>query len=263
VVLISFLQWNLITPPHFSGLSNFREIVHDPELGQTLSNTFLLDIMTTALHVVLGMSLAIAVNSLRSRVVAFWARTTIVLPFFLSAGTVALMWSYILAGETGPLNYYLGRIGITGPNWLASGTWSLPGIVIIDVWASLGLTFMIFLVGLRSIPQDLYEAARTDGAGSLASFRSITWPMISPSTFLASVLGFVGAFEIFTWPLIATHGGPGIATQTILLYIYKSAFQTYDFGYSAVMSLINIGILVSFLTVMTLLAKRWVHYERV
>ena len=75
------------------------------------------------------------------------------------------------------------------------------------------------------------------------------------------MLGFVGAFEIFTWPLIATHGGPGIATQTILLYIYKSAFQTYDFGYSAVMSLISIGILVSFLTVMTGLAKRWVHYR--
>jgi ABC-type sugar transport system permease subunit len=219
--------------------------------------------MTTTLHIVLGLALALAVNSVRSRVVAFWARTTIVLPFFLSAGTVALMWSYILAGDTGPLNYYLGRLGISGPNWLASGTWSLPGIVIIDVWASLGLTFMIFVVGLRSIPQDLYEAARTDGAGAVARFRAITWPLISPSTFLAAVLGFVGAFEIFTWPLIATHGGPGIATQTILLYIYKSAFQTYDFGYSAVLSLINIAILVSFLSAMTLLARRWVHYERV
>jgi multiple sugar transport system permease protein len=87
--------------------------------------------------------------------------------------------------------------------------------------------------------------------------------MLSPATFLASVTGCVGAFEIFTWPLIDTNGGPGIATQTIVLYIYRDAFQNYQFGYSAVLSLINVLILVSFLVVMALIAKRWVHYERV
>ena len=263
IVVISFLQWDLITRPHIAGLNNFRHLFSDSELGQTLTNTIWLDIMTTTVHLVLGIALAVGVNSLRSRVVSFWARTAIVLPFFLSAGTVALMWSYILAGQTGPLNYYLGKVGIRGPNWLASGTWSLPGLAIIDVWASLGFTFIILLVGLQSIPDELYEAARIDGAGSFSNFRFITLPLLSPSTFIASVLAFVGAFEIFTWPLIATNGGPGIATQTLLLYIFKSAFQTYQFGYSAVLSLVNIGILLSFLGLMTLLARRWVHYERV
>jgi multiple sugar transport system permease protein len=263
IVLISFVQWDLITPPHFVGFGNFRAVAHDPQLGETLSNTFLFDIMTTAIHLVLGLGLALAVTSVRSRVIRYWARTAIVTPFLMSAGVVALMWSYIMAGNTGPLNYYLARLGFHPPDWLASGTWSLPALVIIDVWATIGFTFIIFLVGLQSIPAELYEAASIDGANALARFRRITLPMLSPATFIASLTAFIGAFEIFTWPLIDTNGGPGIATQTVLLYIYRDAFQNYQFGYSAVVSLINVGILVSFVVVMGLLARRWVHYERV
>jgi ABC-type sugar transport system permease subunit len=263
IVVISFVQWNLISPAHFVGVGNYRAVAHDSELGQTLWNTFLFDIMTTAIHVVLGLGLALAVTSVRSRVVRYWARTAIVTPFLMSAGVVALMWSYIMAGDTGPLNYYLRRIGIHPPDWLASGTWSLPSLVVIDVWATIGFSFIIFLVGLQSVPSELLEAAAIDGAGAWARFRKITLPMLSPATFLASVTAFIGAFEIFTWPLIDTNGGPGIATQTILLYIYRDAFQNYQFGYSAVVSLINVAILVSFVAVMGVLARRWVHYERV
>ena len=263
IVLISFVQWDLISPPHFVGLGNYRAIGHDHQLGQTLSNTFFFTIMTTAIHVVLGMALAIAVTTVRSRAVRFWARTAIVTPFLMSAGVVALMWSYIMADTTGPLNYYLTKLGLHPPNWLASGTWSLPSLVIIDVWATLGFTFIIFLVGLQSIPAELYEAASIDGAGAFTRFRRITLPMLSPATFIASATGFIGAFEIFTWPLIDTNGGPGIATQTVLLYIYRDTFQNYQFGYTAVVSLINVAILVSFVVVMGLLARRWVHYERV
>jgi multiple sugar transport system permease protein len=263
IVVISFVQWDLISPPHWVGLGNYRAVGHDHQLGQTLSNTFFFTIMTTALHIVLGMALAIAVTAVRSRAVRFWARTAIVTPFLMSAGVVALMWSYIMADTTGPLNYYLTKLGLHPPNWLASGTWSLPSLVIIDVWATLGFTFIIFLVGLQSIPGELYEAASIDGAGAFTRFRRITLPMLSPATFIASATAFIGAFEIFTWPLIDTNGGPGVATQTILLYIYRDAFQNYQFGYTAVVSLINVAILVSFVVVMGLLARRWVHYERV
>lgn len=263
IVLISFVQWDLISPPKVVGLANYRAVAHDPQLGQTLSNTFLFDIMTTAIHIVLGLGLALAVTSVRSRVVRFWARTAIVTPFLMSAGVVALMWSYIMSGTNGPLNYYLIKLGLHPPNWLASGTWSLPALVVIDVWATIGFTFIIFLVGLQAIPGELYEAASIDGANAFARFRRITLPMLSPATFIASATAFIGAFEIFTWPLIDTSGGPGTATQTILLYIYRDAFQNYQFGYSAVVSLINVAILISFVVVMGLLARKWVHYERV
>jgi multiple sugar transport system permease protein len=263
IVVISFVQWDLISPPHFVGLNNYRMIAHDAQLGQTLWNTFLFDVMTTVLHVVLGLGLALAVTTVRSRVVRYWARTAIVTPFLMSAGVVALMWSYIMADGTGPLNYYLHKTGLNPPNWLASSTWSLPGLVIIDVWATIGFTFLIFLVGLQGIPADLYEAASIDGAGAFGRFRRITLPMLSPATFIASATAFIGAFEIFTWPLIDTAGGPGNATQTILLYVYRQAFQNYQFGYSAVISLVNVAILVSFVVVMGVVARRWVHYERV
>lgn len=263
IVIISFVQWDLLSAPHFVGLANFRAVGKDAQLGRTLLNSLLFDVMTTAIHLVLGLGLAVGVTTVRSRVVRYWARTAIVTPFLMSAGVVALMWSYVLAGATGPLNYYLRQIGLSPPNWLASSTWSLPGLVIIDVWATLGFTFIIFLVGLQGIPAELYEAASIDGANGLARFRRITLPLLSPATFLASVTACIGAFEIFTWPLIDTNGGPGIATQTIVLYIYHDAFQNYQFGYSAVVSLINVLILVSFLAVMAVLARRWVHYERV
>jgi multiple sugar transport system permease protein len=263
IVLISFVQWDLISPPHFVGLGNYRAIASDTQLGQTLSNTFFFDIMTTVVHLVLGLGLAMAVTAVRSRAVRYWARTAIVTPFLMSAGVVAIMWSYIMADGTGPLNYYLHKLGFVPPNWLASGTWSLPALVIIDVWATLGFTFIIFLVGLQSIPTDLYEAASIDGASAWGKFRRITLPMLSPATFIASATAFIGAFEIFTWPLIDTNGGPGVATQTILLYIYRDAFQNYQFGYSAVVSLINVALLVSFVVVLGVTARKWVHYERV
>ena len=261
IFIISFVQWDLVSSPHFVGLANFRAVAHDTQLGKTLLNSILFDIMTTTAHLVLALSLALAVTSVRSRAVRYWVRTAIVAPFLMSAGVVALMWSYVLAGDTGPLNYYLRDLGLNPPNWLASNTWSLPGLVIIDVWATLGFTFIIFLVGLQSIPADLYEAASIDGAGGFARFRRITLPLLSPATFLAAVTASIGAFEIFTWPLIDTNGGPGIATQTIVLYIYHDAFQNYQFGYSAVLSLINVLILVSFVVVMAVVARRWVHYR--
>ena len=262
IVLISFVQWDLISAPHFVGLENFRAVGHDSQLGQTLLNSFLFDVMTTAVHLVLALVLALGVTTVRSRVVRYWVRTAVVTPFLMSAGVVALIWSYVLNGDSGPFNYYLRKLGLNPPNWLASNTWSLPGLVIIDVWATIGFTFIIFLVGLQNIPADLLEAASIDGAGAWAKFRRVTLPLLSPATFLASVTAFIGAFEIFTWPLIDTNGGPGIATQTIVLYIYREAFQNYQFGYSAVLSLINVAVLVSFLVVMAVLARRWVHYER-
>src|SRR6201992_3759819 len=240
IVLISFVQWDLISAPHFVGLNNYRAVAHDNQLGTTLSNSFFFSIMTTAVHVVLGMALAIAVTTVRSRAVRFWARTAIVTPFLMSAGVVALEGAYIMADNTGALNDYLRKKGpdnhdrsVFPPQIsLASGAWSLPSLLIIDVWATLGFPFIIFLVGLQAIPAELYEAASIDGAGAWTRFRRITLPMLSPATFIAADTRFLGAFEIFTWPLIDTNGGPGVATQTVLLYIYRAAFQNYQLRYT-------------------------------
>ena len=144
----------------------------------------------------------------------------------MSAGAVAVMWSYILSGSTGPLNYYLSRLGMSPPDWLASGTWALPSLVGVDLWQTVGITFIIFLVGLQTIPSALYEAAAIYGVGPFQRFRHITFPMLSPATLVASVTAFIGAFEIFTWPYVITSGGPGDATLTIMVYIFRVSFRT-------------------------------------
>ena len=127
IIGVSFLQWDLISPAHFVGLGNHRQVVHDPQLGKTLTNTFLFHILTTSIHLVLGMGLALAVTSVRSRPVRYWARTAIVTPFLMSVGVVALMWSYILAGDTGPFNYYLRKIGLNPPKRFGPSTWGYRG----------------------------------------------------------------------------------------------------------------------------------------
>jgi multiple sugar transport system permease protein len=263
IVVFSFLQWDLLTPPRFAGLSNFRMLAHDGELAHALVNSLLFDLMTTSLHIVVGMGLAIAVTSVRSKTVRYWARTAFVVPFLMSAGAVAVMWSYILSGSTGPLNYYLSRLGMSPPDWLASGTWALPSLVGVDLWQTVGITFIIFLVGLQTIPFGLYEAAAIDGVGPFQRFRYITLPMLSPATLVASITAFIGAFEIFTWPYVITSGGPGDATLTIMVYIFRVSFRNLELGYGAAVSIVNLVVLVVLVTVGFRLARRWVHYERV
>jgi multiple sugar transport system permease protein len=263
IVFFSFFQWDLLTPPKFSGLANFRMLAHDPQLGQALFNSLLFDVMTTSLHIIVGMSLAIAVTSVSSRVVRYWARTAFVVPFLMSAGAVAVMWSYILSGSTGPLNYYLEKLGTSPPDWLASGTWALPSLVGVDLWQTVGITFIIFLVGLQTIPTVLYEAAAIDGVGPLQRFRYVTFPMLSPATLVASITAFIGAFEIFTWPYVITNGGPGNATLTIMVYIFRVAFRNLELGYGAAISIVNLVVLVTLVLIFFAFARRWVHYERV
>ena len=245
IIAFSFFQWDLLTPPKFAGLANFRMLAHDPELAQALFNSLIFDLMTTTLHIIVGMTLAIAVTSVSSRVVRYWARTAFVVPFLMSAGAVAVMWSYILSGSTGPLNYYLERLGMSPPDWLASGTWALPSLVGVDLWQTVGITFIIFLVGLQTIPAVLYEAAAIDGVGAFQRFRYVTFPMLSPATLVASVTAFIGAFEIFTWPYVITNGGPGNATLTIMVYIFRVAFRNLQLGYGAAVSIVNLVVLVT------------------
>jgi multiple sugar transport system permease protein len=186
-----------------------------------------------------------------------------VVPFLMSAGAVAVMWSYILSGSTGPLNYYLERLGTSPPDWLASGTWALPSLVGVDLWQTVGITFIIFLVGLQTIPSVLYEAAAIDGVGPFQRFRYVTFPMLSPATLVASVTAFIGAFEIFTWPYVITNGGPGNATLTIMVYVFRVSFRNLQLGYGAAISIVNLVVLVALVALGLGIARRWVHYERV
>jgi multiple sugar transport system permease protein len=261
-LVLAFVNWGLLGTVTPAGFSNFTKLFSDSEFGEALLNTLYFAVASSAVHLVLGLGLGLLVVNMKSRVLSYFARTAIVLPFLISAGSVALVAQYVLSSDFGPLNYYLEKLGMSPPNWLESPVWAMPALVGVDVWQTIGFTFIIFLVGLQGIPQQYYEAASLDGAGPFRRFTNVTLPLLSPTIFLASILSFIGAFQVFTWPDIITQGGPGHATETLVYYIYKQAFQNFDLGYGAAIGVVVIVILVIVTGIQFYISRRLVNYDR-
>ncbi len=261
-ILISFTNWPLLGQPHLNGLSNFRTLLHDSVLADALRNTFLFTLLTVVVHMVLGLALALAVTATHSRVVRYITRTAFFAPFLMSSGVVALLWGGLLNYNFGPIPYYLQSLGIHLPDVLNSNFWVVPSLVLVDVWATIGISFLIFLVGLQSIPETLHEAARIDGAGRWAAFWHVTIPMLSPTMLFASLTSFIGAFQIFTWMDVITNGGPGNSSLSMVQYVYRSAFQNLQLGYGASVGVVVLLILIVVSGVQFVASRWWVHYER-
>jgi multiple sugar transport system permease protein len=260
-ICLSLFDWDLLTPPRFVGLANFSRLLQDPTLIQAFANTFVFALASMVTHVVGGLLLALAVNALVSRVVSYIVRTAVFFPFVISWAAVALLWKYILDPGFGLARHYLEILGIQAPNWFLDPHWALPAIIGIDLWHTLGFTFIIMLAGLQTVPQGLVEAARTDGANLWQVFWNVTVPMMSPTLFFATIVTFIGAFQIFDPVQIITRGGPDDATNTLVMYLYEQGFQSLQIGYaSAVAFLVFIVIML-----VTLLqfwgSRKWVHQQ--
>jgi multiple sugar transport system permease protein len=261
-VVLSFLDWSLMGAPTPVGLANYAALLGDHEFLIVLRNTLLYSFGTTAAHLVFGLALAIGVLRVRSKVIQYFVITAVVLPFLVCSGAVALIARYVMSDSFGPLNYYLRLLSFNPPDWLSSELWAMPALIAVDLWHTIGFTFLIFMVGLQGIPSDYYEAARLDGAGPIAQFRHVTLPLLSPTTFFVSVVSLIGAFQVFTWPYVITNGGPGISTETLAFYVYKLAFENFRFGYAATVSMCIVALLIVFTWLQFQVSKRWVHYDR-
>jgi len=145
------------------------------------------------------------------------------------------------------------------PNFLADPAWALPAIIFIDLWHTLGFTFIIMLAGLQTVPSELIEAARTDGASSWQIFWSVTLPLMSPTIFFATIITFIGAFQIFDPIQIITKGGPQGSTTTIIMYLFEKGFQAFDMGYAAAVALLVFVIVMGVTLLQFLGRRRWVH----
>ncbi|MBV9228653.1 MAG: sugar ABC transporter permease, partial [Chloroflexi bacterium] len=213
------------------------------------------------LHIGLGLLLALAVNRAMPAPLKYFLRTVYFFPLLMSWVSVALMWKFALDPSFGFINYYLRLLHIAAPNWLISPQWALPTIIFVDLWRTLGFTFIILLAGLQGIPVYLYEAARIDGADTLQRFWNITVPMLSPTLFFTTIITFIGAFQIFDPMYIMTQGGPGSATLSVVLHIYQTGFRSFQMGYAATISLI-VFLVIMVVTLMQLrLSRYWVSYD--
>jgi multiple sugar transport system permease protein len=256
---ISLTRWDLLTPPKWIGLENYvRMLTDDPSVGRSLRVTTVYAFVSVPLSVILGLFVALLLNQkIRFQNLV---RTIYYLPSVVSGVAVALLWRWVFSGDFGLLNVMLSWIGIRGPAWLSDSRYALPALIIMSLWG-VGGGMVIYLAGLQSVPSQLYEAAEIDGANPFQRFWSITLPMISPVIFFQTIMGIIGALQVFTQAFIMTDGGPKDATLFFLLYLYRNAFQFFKMGYASALA----WVLFIYILVLTLLVLRsssaWVYYE--
>lgn len=259
--ILAVMKWDLLTDPSFVGLANFKKLFTDPILPRVMVNTFVFALASVVTHLGLGMLLAVCVNRLLSRLVSVVARIAIFFPFLISWAAVSLLWKYVLDPTFGYVAQYLAIVGIKMPNLFTDPQWALWAIIFIDLWHTVGFTFVILLAGLQTIPRELIEAAKTDGANSLQIFGRVVIPLMSPTLFFALIITFIGAFQIFDPIQIITKGGPQNSTKTIVMYLYERGFQAFDMGYAAAVALIVFVIIMAVTIVQFLLRRRWVYEQ--
>lgn len=258
---MSFYEWDFFSAPEFVGLENFEELVSDKLFIRTLRNTAIFALSATALNVGLGMFIAIGINSIGWRWLRALLRTAYFIPFVISTVVVALLFGFLLQESVGVVNFFLRRLGIDSVPWLTSSAWAFRSIVLIDVWKHVGFFTLIFLAGLQGIPRELYEAALVDGAGRRVRLTRITIPLLTPSLFFSLIIALIGAFQVFESMFVLTNGGPGDATRTVVMYLYREAFGSFNMGYAASMAVVLFFIILALTVAQVRLGDRWVFYR--
>jgi len=258
---LSFYQWDVISPPSFAGLSNYEQLLSDQTVLHSFWVTLGLAVSIVVLEILVGLGLALLVQQRRSNVARGTFRTIFYLPLLASASSVAIVMGYMFDQKFGVINYYLGLLGIPNIPWLTSDFGATATIVIIAVWQQVGFAFVLFIAALSSVPKDVLEAAQIDGAGPLRTFFAVKLPMISPTVLFISVVGMIGAMQLFDQPYVMTKGGPGYTTTTTVLLIYQTAFQNLQFGYGSAISVMLLVVLIGLTALQFLGARKLVFYQ--
>lgn len=252
-IVLSFFRWDIFHEPQFVGLDNFWDLLgwytedgqvyfNDANFWKYFGNTLFL-MMSIPVNMIGSLFIAVLLNNKLKGLTFF--RTIFYIPTICSGVAVYLLWSFLYNSEFGLLNRFLAWFGIVGPGWLTEYVWAKPSIMIMGVWTSMGGTNMLlYLAGLQNISEDLYEAAEIDGANFIQKFFKITIPSLAPTSFFIFIMsvihGFQGGFES---AYIMTGGGPAGSTTTLSYYIYNHAFQWFNMGYAATISLVLFGLI--------------------
>ena len=257
---ISLTSWDLLTPATFVGLDNFSDLAADGRFWVALRNT----IFYTAVSVPMGMGLALLLAlSLNQAIRGIaWIRTMYFLPLVTSTVAVGLVWLWIYAPQGGLLNEVLGLAGIPPQRWTSDPLWAMPSIIVMSVWQGLGISVIIFLAGLQSIPGEYHDAAAVDGAGRRARFRHITLPLLTPSIFFTGILSVIGALQVFDQVyVLARPGKPTEATITLVYFIYEEGFRFFRMGSASAAAWLLFLIAAALTIVYFRTQRRWVHYQ--
>ncbi|HVO73229.1 MAG TPA: sugar ABC transporter permease [Ignavibacteriaceae bacterium] len=220
------------TKARFIGFNNYLNLFKDPLFWISLKNTFYYVIAATPISIAVSLGAAILLNSKLVKLKVIF-RLTYFIPVITTLVAVAIVWRFIYHPRFGILNYLLGIFGISPVDWLGDPNWAMPAIILMAVWKNFGYNMIIFIAGLQNIPGYLYEASVIEGANAWQQFKSITLPMLAPTTFFISVITMISFFQLFAEPYIMTQGGPLNKTLSIVQYMYLEGFRWWNMGYSA------------------------------
>lgn len=232
---LSLFSWDLISAPRFVGLANFIAIPRDARAINSIVRTAYLIVAGVVPTVIVSFMLAALVNTRFPGIRIL--RTVLLLPLVISFVASAVLWRYIFDPHFGPINRLLGVIGIDGPAWLQSTSWSMPAVAIVIVWLRFPLGMLLYLAALQSINPSLLEAADLDGAGAWQKLRHVVWPNVRPVTFLVAIITLRGVlFDSFDVIQVMTDGGPIGSTDILIKYIYDVAFSQLKLGYASALA---------------------------
>ncbi len=264
--VLSFFEWNLLTPPQFVGIRNYGELlVQDSVFRKVLGNTLFYAATIVPLQLAIGLLMAVALNQgIRGlgiyRVIYF-------MPVVTNIVAAALVFQWLFNRDFGIVSSWFWQLAeatnwpIAPPDWLNSSFWAKPAVVLLTLWKNVGFTMVIYLAALQAVPDSLYDAAKVDGANPRQRFRFVTIPLVSPTTFFLLVIQMIGAFQLFAEPFVMTRGGPAQATLSIVYYIYQNAFNFQRMGKATAIAWLLFAIIFIFTLIQTRLQRRWVHYE--
>ncbi|MCM1004161.1 MAG: sugar ABC transporter permease [Candidatus Gastranaerophilales bacterium] len=243
---LSFTEWDLLNEIKFVGLENYKAVFTEPVFFQILINTLVYAICTTIFAVAIPLVIASILNTkLRG---AEWFKTIYFIPFITPAVVIAIVWGWIFDPNIGAIN----TLFHTHLNWLFDTRLAMPVLIFVSVWKLIGYNVVLFLTGFSTINQNVYEAAKIDGAGEKETFFKITLPLLKPTTYFVTLVTAISSFQIFDLIYVMTEGGPKDATNVIVYSIYKYAFEYFDIGKSCALAYI----LFIVIFVLTLLQKK-------
>ena len=213
----------------FVGLDNYWHLPQNPLFWRALGNTFYFVLVGVPLSIAVSLGAALLLHSKLGYLKPFF-RTAYFAPVVTTVVAVAVIWRYLFHTRYGLVNWALSGLGIDPIDWLGDPTWAMPTIILFAVWKNFGYNMIIFLAGLQAIPEDLYEAARIDGASPWRQFRHVTLPMLGPVLVLVGILTLAGYFQLFAEPYVITQGGPLQSTVSVLYLMYEEGFKWWNLG---------------------------------
>lgn len=262
VIGLSFFSWNLLSDGRFIGLDNFEKLFSDTRLLEIYRATTVMALAILAVNIVVGLLLAVLLETRMPRGVRAFFRLSFLFPFVVSSSAVALIWRFLFNKDLGLVNYWLGAVlGIDRVDWLGSSTWAPVAVVIVSSWKTVGFSILVYVAGLQSIPHEVREAAIVDGANAWQRFWRITLPLLSPTVFFLVVINTINAFQIFAEPRVLTQGGPGDSSRTVVQYIYDTAFQGFNLGYASTIGLTLMAVLIVLTLIQFRVSRRWTYYQ--